>query len=187
MARLLIPGTSLKSHTRSAAAFVFTVVLCLSTFGLAATPSNPGNLPADALRANQEIDEKFLEAHVKPNVDLIMSLFTDSPDIFFVGPTGLIFHGRDEVRGSIAKFLANVITMPGEINSVTYLPAGDGVVAYGQVTYHRQLKGQPPDTKVVVWTDYRRKENGKWVLVFRHAHWPSASNSLAGKPAETSH
>ncbi len=180
MARFSVPGISLKNYTRSAAAFVVLVLLGVSTFGLAANPSNPGNLPADVVRANQEIDQKFLEAHVHPNTDLMMSLFTSSPDIFFVGPTGIIFHGRNEVRESIDKFIQNVITMPGVIDYVTYLPAGDGVIAYGQVTYHRYLKGKQPDTRVVVWTDYRRKENGKWVLVFRHTHWPLGSNSLAG-------
>ncbi len=57
MARLLISGISLKNRTRRAAAFVVTMLFCLSTFGWAANPSNPGNLPADVLRANQEIDK----------------------------------------------------------------------------------------------------------------------------------
>jgi len=158
---------------------VFTVAVGTASF--AQTASSNSALPADVVRANREIDDKFLEAHVHPNVDLIMSLFTGSPDIFFVGPTGLVFQGRDAVRQSIDKFLSQVITMPGTIDYVHYLPAGDGgVIAYGQVTYHRQLKGKAPDTKVVVWTDYRRKEGGKWVLVFRHAHWPQGTTSLAG-------
>jgi ketosteroid isomerase-like protein len=162
------------------------VLLALSMVATALTPSNPGNLPPDVLRANREIDEKFLEAHLHPNVDLIMSLFTSSPEVFFVGPTGIIFQGQEQVRKSIETFLARVVTMPGTIDRLTYLPSGDGgVIAYGQVTYHRQLKGMPPDTKVVVWTDYRRKENGRWVLVFRHAHWPSSSTSLAGSSRET--
>jgi ketosteroid isomerase-like protein len=152
----------------------------------AATPSASAKLPPDVLRANQEIDEKFLEAHRVPNTDLIMSLFTSSPDVFFVSPNGTIERGHEEIRKSIEKFLAKVITMPGVIDQVTYLPSGDGgVIAYGQVTYHRQLKGQPPDTRVVVWTDYRRKEDGKWVLVFRHAHWPLAGNSLPGAGTTT--
>jgi len=38
--------------------------------------------------------------------------------------------------------------------------AGDGVIAVDQVTYYRQLKGYEPDQRVVVWTDFRHKENG---------------------------
>jgi ketosteroid isomerase-like protein len=136
-------------------------------------------LPPDILRANQELDRKFLEGHRVLDTDMIMGLFTKSPDIFFIGPTGVIYQGREQVRQSIEKFFARVVTMTGVIDHVTYLPSGDGgVIAYGQVTYHRQLQGSVPDQRVVVWTDYRRKENGKWVIVFRHAHWPLASNSL---------
>jgi hypothetical protein len=40
------------------------------------------------------------------------------------------------------------------------------------------FKDGTSDQRIVVWTDFRHKENGKWVYVFRHAHWPLASNSL---------
>jgi hypothetical protein len=110
-------------------------------------------------------------------------LFTSSPNIFFIGPTGILFQGREQVRESIEKFFTRVATMTGVIDHVTYLPEGDGVIAYGQVTYHRQFKNGVTDQRVVVWSDYRHKENGKWVLVFRHAHWPLASNSLTAAAA----
>lgn len=197
MSRHAKPGKPAQVRRMQLIALVFLGVLGLSCAALAAeqpsatssaaTASAAGQLPPDVLAANREIDEKFLEAHRVPNTDLIMSLFTSSPDVFFVSPNGAIERGHDEIRKSIETFFAKVITMPGTIDQVTYLPSGDGgVIAYGQVTYHRQLKGQPPDTRVVVWTDYRRKENGKWVLVFRHAHWPVAGSSLpaAGAAAQ---
>jgi ketosteroid isomerase-like protein len=171
-------GRSLRSRYPQAVALISLAVLCLGGFARAETPANPGHLPPDVVRANEEIDQKFIEAHRVLDTDMIMRLFTSSPDIFFVGPTGILYQGRAEVRQSIEKFFTRVITMTGVIDHVTYLPAGNGVIAYGQVTYHRHLKGQPPDTRVVVWTDYRRKEHGRWVLVFRHAHWPLASNRL---------
>ncbi len=140
-------------------------------------------LAADVLAANQEIDRQFLEAHRVPNVDKIMALFTSSPDVFFIGPTGILYQGREQVRQSIEQFFTRVASMTGVIDHVTYLPAGDGVITYGQVTYHRQFKSGATDQRVVVWTDYRHKENGKWVLVFRHAHWPLAGNSLPSPSA----
>jgi ketosteroid isomerase-like protein len=131
------------------------------------------------LRANEALDQTFLEGHRVLDTDMIMNEFTKSPEIFFVGPTGILYQGREQVRQSIEKFFTHLISMTGVIDHVTYLPSGDGgVIAYGQVTYHRHLKGKAPDVRVVVWTDYRHKENGKWVIVFRHAHWPLASNSL---------
>lgn len=174
---------------RSLRSFLKTKVLVLSasfllaSLTIAANPQSAKALPsdvlaADVLAANQEIDRQFLEAHRVPNVDKIMGLFTSSPEIFFIGPTGILYRGREQVRQSIEKFFDRVSSMTGVIDHVTYLPAGDGVIAYGQVTYHRQFKSGATDERVVVWSDYRHKENGKWVLVFRHAHWPLASNSL---------
>jgi ketosteroid isomerase-like protein len=169
--------------SRNFPALALLLCLCI-TVTAAAQVENPQHLPPEVLRANQEIDRKFLEGHRVLDTGMIMELFTKSPDIFFIGPTGVLYQGRDAVSQSIEKFFSRVVTMTGVIDHVTYLPAGSGVIAYGQVTYHRQLQGQPPDTRVVVWTDYRRKENGNWVLVFRHAHWPLAGNSLPNaKPA----
>ena len=150
------------------------LVLALLALNISAGAANPASasLPPDVLRPNQELDQNFLEAHRVVNTDMLMGLFSSSPDVIFISPAGELYRGRDQVRQSVQKFFSRVVTLKGAIDNVTYLPAGEGVIAYGQVTYHRQLKDRAPDTSVVVWTDYRRKENGKWVLVFRHAHWP---------------
>jgi ketosteroid isomerase-like protein len=169
----------MQRRTLQTVALAVSAVLWLSSLCFAANVRGAKSLPPDVLRANQELDRKFLEGHRVLDTDMIMGLFTKSPDIFFIGPTGVIYQGRDQVRQSIEKFFGRVVTMTGVIDHVTYLPSGDGgVIAYGQVTYHRQLQGSAPDQRVVVWTDYRRKENAQWVIVFRHAHWPLASNSL---------
>lgn len=165
-------------------ALVLSASLLLASLTIAANAQTAKALPSDVLAANQEIDRQFLEAHRVPNVDKIMALFTSSPDIFFIGPTGILFQGREQVRQSIEKFFDRVASMTGVIDHVTYLPADDGVIAYGQVTYHRQFKSGATDQRVVVWSDYRHKENGKWVLVFRHAHWPLSGNSLPAAAAQ---
>ena len=145
--------------------------LALSHSASAANPPS-AKLPADVLRANQELDQKFLDAHRTRDTEMIMGLFTSGSDAFFISPMGELYQGQDQIRQSIQRFFDRIVTMTGTIDHIKYVPAGDGVIAVGQVTYQRQLKGKPPDKTVVVWTDYRRKENGKWVLVFRHAHWP---------------
>jgi ketosteroid isomerase-like protein len=159
-------------------ALVLSAILWLGGMVSVARAQTAKALPPDVVAANQELDRKFLEGHRVLDTDMIMGLFTSSPDIFFIGPTGVLYQGRDQVRQSIEKFFGRVVSMTGVIDHVTYVPAGDGVIAYGQVTYHRQLQGSAPDQRIVVWTDYRRKENGRWVFVFRHAHWPLAGNSL---------
>ncbi len=129
-------------------------------------------LPADVLLANQNLDRQLLEGHRLLDAGKIMGLFTSSPGVFFIAPNGDLVTGRDQVRKSWALFFASLRSIRGVINQVTYLPAGDGVIAVGRVTYYRQLKSGKRDQRVVIWTDFRHEENGKWVYVFRHAHWP---------------
>jgi len=157
-------------------ALLLASLLSLALLLPAAQAQPAKRLPPDVLRANEDLDWKYLEAHRRVDTKLIMSLFSHGPDVFMVGPTGVIYQGREAVRRSVETFFANVETMPGVVDRITYQPAGDGVIAYGQVTYHRKLKGKAPDTTVVVWSDYRRMEQGHWVIVCRHAHWPLDGN-----------
>jgi len=59
------------------------------------------------------------------------------------------------------------------------------LAGWGGIPAHIQLKGSNPEQRVVVWTDFRRKENGKWVYVFRHAHWPLGANPSLTAPAKS--
>ena len=120
----------MQKRSRQTLTFVVPAFLWLVIAVSAANAQTAIGLPPEVLRANQELDRKFLEAHLVPNnTDAIMDLFTASPDIFVIGPTGIIYQGRDQVRQSIEKFFTRVVTMSGTIDRVTYLPAGDGVIA----------------------------------------------------------
>jgi len=158
-------------------------LLLAATLAVAQTTSR---LPSDVIAANKELDHQLLEGHRLLDTDKVMTLFTSSPEIFFIAPGGELHQGFDEVRQTWKEFFASLQSIHGEIDHVKYLPAGDGVIAFGQVTYHRQLKGRNPEQRVVVWTDFRRKENGKWVYVFRHAHWPLLANPSLTTPAAKS-
>ncbi len=164
-------GRSLQTCVR-----VLSTVLFLGIIAVAAN-AQTNALPPDVLAANKELDRQLLEGHRLLDADKIMGLFTSSPDIFFIAPDGELHRGRDQVRQTWERFFASLQAIHGEINHISYFPAGDGVIAVGQVTYHRHPKGGVPDQRIVVWTDFRHKENGKWVYVFRHAHWPLEANA----------
>jgi ketosteroid isomerase-like protein len=162
------------------------LILSFLLAGTVASAAQTANaLPSDVLAANKELDNQLLEGHRLLDTEKVMALFTSSPDIFFISPGGELHQGFNEVRQTWKEFFASLQSIHGEIDHVRYLPAGDGVIAVGQVTYHRQLKGGNPEQRVV-WTDFRHKENGKWVYVFRHAHWPLAANPPLTKPAAKS-
>lgn len=168
-------------------ALVLSTFLLLGSLAVAAKAQTAKALPSDVLAANQELDRQYLEGHQLLDTERIMGLFTSGPDLFMIGPTGVVYKGYDQVRQSVESFFVRLKSMPGVIDHITYLPAGDGVIAVGQVTYQRHFKDGTSDQRIVVWTDFRHKENGRWVYVFRHAHWPLASNSLpdAKPPAKS--
>ena len=146
--------------------FILCSTLAFSTYAQTAKP-----LSDDVIAANKELDRQLLEAHRLLDTEKVMALFTSSPDIFFISPgRGELFTGHERFRRSWAQFFDSLQWIHGEIDHITYLREGEGVIGNGQVTYSRQLKGGKPDQRIVVWTDFRHKENGKWVYVFRHAH-----------------
>lgn len=171
----------IKSHW-SLSAIAYALVLFLAGVVCQNMNAQTESLPSDVLAANQELDRQLLECHRLLDAGKIMRLFSKSSDIFFIAPDGTLYRGRDSVRQSWERFFANLQSIHGEINEISYFPAGDGVIAVGQVTYHRQLKNGSPEQRIVVWTDFRRKEDGKWVYVFRHAHWPVRQAPSLARP-----
>ena len=131
-------------------ALVLSTFLLLGSLAVAAKAQTAKALPSDVLAANQELDRQFLEGHRLLDTEKIMGLFTSSPDIFFIGPGGQVYKGRDQVRQSIERFFVRLQSMPGEIDDIAYLPAGDGVIAVGQVTYQRHFKDATSDHRIVV-------------------------------------
>jgi ketosteroid isomerase-like protein len=159
---------------------VLSMFLSVSIVSLNANGQTAGALPSDVIAANRELDHQLLEGHRLLDAEKVMGLFTSSPDIFFIAPDGELYKGPDQVRQAWVRFFASLQSIHGEINHISYLREGDGVIAVGQVTYYRQLKDGKAQQRVVVWTDFRHKENGKWVYVFRHAHWPLEANPQTG-------
>ena len=136
-------------------------------------------LDEKVLAANRELDRRLLEAQTLKDAAMLQSLFSESPDVFFISPGGSLNRGRDAVRRSFQVFFDRLESIRGDIKEISYLPAGEGVIAVGTVVYSRKPKGSPPDQRTVIWTDYRRIENGKWVYLFRHAHWPVETTNPA--------
>ena len=148
-------------------------------FGVTSNVAAQG-LDEKVLAANRELDRRLLEAHALKDAALVQSLFSDSPDVFFISPAGSLTKGRDAIRRSFQVFFDHLESIRGDIKDISYLRAGEGVIAVGTVVYSRQAKGSPPDQRTVIWTDYRLVENGRWVYLFRHAHWPAETTNPAG-------
>ena len=123
------------------------------------------------LAANRELDRRLLEAHKIKDAEMVESLFSDSPNAFFISPGGSLNKRKVGIRKSFQYFFDLMKSVEGDIKEISYIPLGDGVLAVGTVIYSRQPKKGDANQRTVIWTDYRRLENGRWVYFFRHAHW----------------
>ena len=156
---------------RSISRFILALVLyaCLLHSLHAQTSTT---LDQKVIAANRELDQRLIDAHALKDAALVESLFSESPDVFFIDPAGGMIKGRSNIRAGWAAWFDTLETIRGDIRDISYIPAGEGVIGVGTVIYTRKLKNGTADRKTVIWTDYRRIENGRWVYVFRHAHWP---------------
>ena len=116
---------------------------------------------------NYELDRRFLAAMSSKDVDGAMSCFLNSSDLTVI-LWGTEMRGPDQVRAAITNLFSSYEDVKLEIDQVTEFPSGDAVLAVGQATY--KLTKQSDTTKIrEVWTDVRRKVNGRWVYVLDHA------------------
>jgi ketosteroid isomerase-like protein len=117
--------------------------------------------------ANYQLDCRFLDAMAKKDVDAAMSCFLDSSDLAVV-LWGTEMRGPEPVREAITRLFGEYDKVKLEIDKVTEFPAGDCVIAVGQARYSL-TKSDEVKCLREVWTDVRRKLNGRWVYVLDHA------------------
>jgi uncharacterized protein (TIGR02246 family) len=125
-------------------------------------------LSEEVLAEQLEFEQRLVEAMRNKDLEGIMSCFYDSPDLIVVGWDGNVQHGADEVRGIMQQWFADAEAIDLEINEITRVPAGDDVIAAGIATYHIHPTEGPPTQLREVWTDLRRKIDGRWVCVLDH-------------------
>jgi ketosteroid isomerase-like protein len=157
-------------------------ILVLLAGGGTLLAEEAASISAKVIAEQRELDRRLIEAHDQKNVEKIVGLFSGSPDVFFIRPNGILHRGRANIRRSYEGFFATLDSIRGELKEVRYLPAENGVIAVGTVVFHRKPKNAPADQRTVIWTDYRRVEGGKWVFVFRHAHWPVETRNGGSVP-----
>ena len=124
---------------------------------------------------NRELDRQRVEAFNRKDIEQLMMFRWNSPDLVDVFPDGTVYRGWDNVRQGLEQFFAGLEAIRIEITEVSYICSGDGVLAVGTLTNELQPKQGPVHQMTVLWTDFRRKHEGNWVIVYEHTHaLPSA-------------
>ena len=115
----------------------------------------------------KELDRRLIEAMERKDLDAVMACFWDNPDLFVV-LDGKVKRGPPAVRAAFKELFDQNESVRLEVNEVTHLPSGDGVIGVGTATYELKSEGGPPRLMVERWSDLRRKIGGRWVYVLDH-------------------
>jgi uncharacterized protein (TIGR02246 family) len=125
------------------------------------------SLTAAELAEAKGLDTKLTEALGRKDLDAVMACFWNSPDLVVV-IDGAVQRGPDEVRNGFRQLFDGNDSVNLEVNEITYLPSGDGVIGVGTATFDLQPAGGPRHLMVERWSDLRRKIDGRWVYVLDH-------------------
>lgn len=126
-------------------------------------------LSADELAGIQDLDRRFVDAYNRLEVDDLMDCLWRSPNLVVLLYDGTVFVGWDTVREVTEETFAGLESAHVEIDEVTFLRSGDAIMAVGTASYELQPKDGPLQKFSARWTDFRRKEDGRWVYVSDHA------------------
>jgi ketosteroid isomerase-like protein len=148
-----------------------TVVAVLGlAWGCASAPQVPD---AEAMVASANaLDQSFLEAFNRGDVEAVSSLYWDSPDVVSFPVDALQARGMGELKAAAAQSAA---AMPGarlELTESHQMPAGDVVIGWG---LWRVTVAGPDGAPVEVvgrYTDVKAERDGTWVYILDHASAP---------------
>lgn len=113
------------------------------------------------------LDQRLIDAIGRKNLDEAMACFWNDPALVVV-LYGNVCRGPEAVRAALKEFFAQNESIQVEVNEVSHLRSGDGVLGVGTATFTMKPLGGPPKLMVERWSDLRRKIDGRWVMVLDH-------------------
>jgi len=128
----------------------------------------PRTLTEVDLAAARDLDRQLAEAMGRKDLDATMACFWDHPDLV-LALNGAVLRGPEAVRTAMQAMFDQNESISLEVNEVTHLPSGDGVIGVGTFTYDLKPTDGPRQLMVERWSDLRRKIDGRWVYVLDHS------------------
>jgi ketosteroid isomerase-like protein len=159
-------------------------VVTLAMLAGACAPKPPA--AADVVAAADAVDQQFLAAFNKGDVDAIMATYWQSPTLVSIGLGGMGLQGWDSTKASWAELFG---AMPGaQLEFTTHQNEAFGDVAIGSGTWRLTTPVAGGDTQVMQgrYSDVKAFRDGKWVYVMDHASVPlPPAPGPAAAPAPT--
>ena len=122
------------------------------------------------LKSQRELNDAFCSAMTRKDLDGVMRCLWHDPNLVVVLFDATVYRGWDAVRDAVQQLFDTFSKVRLEIDEVSHVPVGDGIVAVGTATYSLQAADGSAVRIVERWTDLRRKVDGRWIYVLDHAH-----------------
>ena len=125
------------------------------------------SLSEHELAEAKDLDRRLCEAIGRKDPDAFMACFWDNPDLVVV-IAGTVQKGPAAVRSGIKELFDQNESVRLEVNEVTYLRSGDGIIGVGTATFDLKPVNAQRHLMVERWSDLRRRIDGRWVYVLNH-------------------
>lgn len=124
------------------------------------------------LKEAKALDQKFVEAYNKLDVDGVMSTYWNSPELVSFPPGEMEEKGWENVKKGMEGFFNSVDKIDLKLTDLNYKISGDNVISWGlwKMVIHDGNGSKMEMTGR--YTDIKAKRNGKWVYILDHASVP---------------
>jgi ketosteroid isomerase-like protein len=122
------------------------------------------------------LDQRFLHAFNRGDVDAVMATYWNSPDLIVYSPTIAEAHGWKAAHDALAEAMTGATGARLELTESHYQVAGEFVIAWGKWRMSiPSLDGFPFEIEGR-YTNVKAQKKGKWVVILDHASipWPLA-------------
>ena len=131
-----------------------------------------GEDPQKMVAAAKELDQQFIAAANKGDVDAIMALYWNNPDLVVYPPDEMEAKGWQAQQAVLKNFFTTTPNAKWESVESNYRVAGDVVIGWGKVKVTVAPEGGAPVEMLLRYTDVRTKRDGKWVVILDHGSAP---------------
>jgi ketosteroid isomerase-like protein len=130
--------------------------------------AGPGERSDQMVEAAKQIDQRYSESFSNGDVDGVMALYWNSPDLVVYPPDQMQIKGWDAERQALADVIKSLPGAKLELMDPQYLPVGNAVIGWGlwKLSFPNS-HGTIPDT-IGRYTTVSMKKDGKWVVIHDH-------------------
>lgn len=155
------------------------LILTMASCNSGPNKDNSAYTTDELMAAAKELDSLYLVAFNNGDVDGLMKLHWDHPELRTYPPGEMQLSGFDAVKKSYIKdFAANQGAMI-EYTSTNNIPFSDGVAGYGTYRWVKPVEGGSPIVMEGRYSDIKAYKDGKMLIIHDHSSMP-----MAPPPAE---